>query len=550
MLLLIETGRKMFNPNQIDLIRGDRNDKLSFVGIRRNSTTKRLEFCMPVGLEDFPNDFEKTKELFKNTYRTLRKFLTNRKINIKNKKIDGFVKEDKKGVSLKSNYENEISLQYSKLVYFDNILDAYDDFLIQALQDKLVKTENIDYSKIHKYLHKAVYLGKHANHAVYIDEMELPKKVIQDASTELIEMFCFIYVEIQNFLGEPIINPRVEVLAQNFSENNLTHNNGLFEEETLEETIIILKDKLLDIEQYTSYKDQDFWHFFEAIEIFLYGELDDESEGNIIWGIDNFPAVWEELCYAYAETKFDNQILYADRSGGNENKENSGVFPNFRDFTPPGIYINPKFDSPFNFELNTLTKKRYLRPDLVVQGIDSIYKLQPTPYKDPAGVEYNNLTLLISSNPKHLEIHTNIVKKIKNQLSSEPILKKSFELSLKPYGFYFQQRYIDKFSLLIKEEEKEVSKIKIIDYKYVNFDFFESYAGKLKEDSRKQLIYELAIQLKFEKQATSEFWIPSFLENEVIKEVENASFCSEFKETQIKVYQLDFLTLQNIYLTL
>jgi hypothetical protein len=76
----------------------------------------------------------------------------------------------------------------------------------------------------------------------------------------------------------------------------------LFNEETFEITLHTLKDILDDIDKRTTYKDNDYWRLYEAIELFLYGELDMENphEDGTFWGISNFSSVWEDMCCAYA----------------------------------------------------------------------------------------------------------------------------------------------------------------------------------------------------------------------------------------------------------
>ncbi len=60
-------------------------------------------------------------------------------------------------------------------------------------------TERIDYSKIDKYLDKAIYLEEDV---IYIDQMELPRNAIQHNSSILIELFCFIAHELQKELEQ------------------------------------------------------------------------------------------------------------------------------------------------------------------------------------------------------------------------------------------------------------------------------------------------------------------------------------------------------------
>ena len=74
-----------------------------------------------------------------------------------------------------------------------------------------------------------------------------------------------------------------------------------------------MKDTLEVIDNYTPLKDKDYWDFYDAIKVFLFGELDTSSEGNI-WGVGNFNAVWEAICLTHlAKTVDPAFILYLDK---------------------------------------------------------------------------------------------------------------------------------------------------------------------------------------------------------------------------------------------
>ncbi|MBK8109931.1 MAG: hypothetical protein IPK46_06135 [Saprospiraceae bacterium] len=73
----------------------------------------------------------------------------------------------------------------------------------------------------------------------------------------------------------------------------------------------ILKDVLDEIDRTTPYKDADYWHFYDAVYKFLYGENEDpnDDEGNV-WGMSNFAVLWEELCFAESKQRLtETQLL-------------------------------------------------------------------------------------------------------------------------------------------------------------------------------------------------------------------------------------------------
>lgn len=525
------------------------DEKLNnFVGIKRNKANSQLEFCLPKGFDNFPKgDFDSLKKMFFRTYKTYRKFFEEKKELTDTKSFDGF-SEFAGGYTLTGKGENIAT--YSKLNVFDSILDAYNELQILSLQSKLSRSSEINYSRIEKYLHRGIYLD---DDAVFIDEMEIPKKIIDLDSPTLVQMFCYIYTEIKSALEENVKSHRTKALAQDFKEKYLSQQSSLFDQETFSETLTILKDTLDDIEKFTAYKDEDYWHFFEAIYTFLYGENEyDNSEDGTVWGLDNFAFIWEELCFNYASSsqyKLE-QILFADRFG---------KFSSYNDFR-----------NPFIVQING-QHKRYLRPDLVVTDndllkddfldtINQVFRFENVEL-DFGNNQYTNLKLVpvfdrhsfqdlwniyikwVEKNPsvlKHPEKahHRNVADQHKAGFIEE--LMKYF-YSLKTHQIINRKPLLYKFL--------------VVDYKYVAEELFQSQTLILERqhDIKKQLVYEMALQSGYEtKNTRSEFWIPAFFgsndeENEYeYEEVENLN--SVLTDNGITVLRMNFEYLQEIYL--
>lgn len=307
----------MFNLAKLKIEkRSDNTNYNSFVGIRRNHDTGELVFRLPLGFESFPeDDFTEVKNLFFKMYRTFKKF---EKDNYDNNKRD--IQDDKpsakdntkssaNGYRFTDKEENDVVL-YSKIAVIEKIIEIYDDLVINSIERHVSRSELIDFSKIDKYLHRAVYLS---NHTVFIDEMNLPKNTIKLESSNLIELYCFILAEIMHELEQDIDSHVIEI-SNKFKELHLSNDQSIFNEQTFEITINVLKEQLDDINKNTAYKDDDYWMIYEAIETFLYGELDMSctNEDGIFWGIDNFYQVWEDMCntWVFKNKYFD--VFYAD----------------------------------------------------------------------------------------------------------------------------------------------------------------------------------------------------------------------------------------------
>ncbi|MEB3220141.1 MAG: hypothetical protein VKN72_28450 [Nostocales cyanobacterium 94392] len=289
------------------------SDKYSFVGIKKNKEGA-IQLYLPRGFsaEDF-RTYQSKCEIFFLLYKVLRKFrdICSAKGYISDR--DGTMKPHNNGQKII--FENQENILYSKLDSIDEILDAYDELKIISLATRLATSETIEYSKIHQFLHRAVYLN---NGAIYIDTMTVPKQQVRYQATDIVSMYCYIYWEIKQQLDEAI-NSEIQILAEDFRYKYLGSRYGLFDEKNYQPTIDMLKDTLNTIAQYTPLKDEDFWLFYDAIELFLYGDLSNQDVG-VIWGIDNFHSVWESMCLTYLVQAFNSQfILFLDTTFLSEN---------------------------------------------------------------------------------------------------------------------------------------------------------------------------------------------------------------------------------------
>jgi len=308
----------------------------SFVGIKNEivknyswdsqiNKTYKLIFYIPKGFsKPDPNDsseyilidplintFNFKRDLFFKLYRVLDVFkqtLLEKGYHFREFKVrdrDGVIQENE-GAEIDGNDKQVIN--FSKLDALEKILNAYDELKILALVSRLGKTDKLDYSKLHHFLHKGIFLE---NGAVYVDSMVLPRKEVRFEATDIIIMYCYILVEIKEQL-EQEVRSEVKTLAEQFRQKYIGSESSLFSEESYEQVMNQLKDALEVIDNYTPIKDPDYWYFYDAIEAFLFGDFNYSKEG-VIWGISNFHSVWESMCLNYlCNTHISNFILYVD----------------------------------------------------------------------------------------------------------------------------------------------------------------------------------------------------------------------------------------------
>lgn len=288
------------------------DEKYSFVGIEKRGSQQI--FCLPKGFALHLFDtFNSKRDLFFLLYKILCQF---KEICIQKEYLptavdrDGVIQSSGsiQTISLPDAEGEEENILYSKLDALSAILNLYDEPKILSLAYRLGITEKIDYSKIHRFLHKAVYLN---NGTAYIDTMTMPRQQVQYMSTDIVAMYCYILWEIKEQLDEEI-SSEMQALAEEFKHRYIGADYSLFHEEYYTETIEILKEVFQEIDHHTPLKDIDYWQFYDAIELFLYGEISQQEEGEI-WGIKNFHSVWESMCLTYLVKNVNSEhILHLD----------------------------------------------------------------------------------------------------------------------------------------------------------------------------------------------------------------------------------------------
>lgn len=535
------------------------DNRSSSIVIKFDENKGISEFNLPTGFTNFPgHNYELKKELFFLTYHTYRKFIDEKKVlnDRNNKQTDNkiidqdTVHETNKTFQFKDGITGEI-ITYQKLVMFDSIIDAYDELRIQSLQEKIAKSENISYSQIYKYLHRAIYLS---NNAIYIDEIDLPKKIIKDASTELVEMFCYIYLEIINESGISLINHKVSALANNFKENRLFEGSSLFAEDTYEDTIEILKEVLDEINQTTPYKDFDYWHFYDAIYNFIY------SNNDGYWRLDNFSFIWERMCIAFARQYYSHQIALFDDFGNLEDGSSGASIKNF---------FKVKMNPPEN-------KVRYIRPDLILK--DSEYEIEPNFLEKIYNISIHGSDVDISyKRGVDISNYYEIDKLKKEEFKNKPWIRSyfnkrgtfppTFTLTKEEYqafktkarDFIITKKSFFELAVrtpkIIKDHinEKDNNSFLVVDFKYMDESAFsEILDTQVLKTIRKQYVYELALKINRNSFTRSEFWIPAFIpprNEDTVKVIRKYSKNCDpfFKKYRISIIQLDFLSLQKIY---
>jgi hypothetical protein len=85
---------------------------------------------------------------------------------------------------------------------------------------------------------------------------------------------------------------------------------------------------------------------------------------------------------------------------------------------------------------------------------------------------------------------------------------------------------------------------------YSPYHLDEKGENKVKEDIHKQLVYEWTVQQNWSATTQSEFWIPFWENNNEpeLSPIECFIDNSDFNQSQIKVFKINFKTLQEFYI--
>lgn len=287
--------------------------KYSFVGIQIDDS--KVYFFLPKGFEDSKSNlssFQEKRDLFFLFFRIFNKFediLKNKRSDLENSSSDrDGIREYNQGASLEVCLADETAFIYNKLSSINGILEQYDELKILDLKSKLAKKDFNQYHLIHKHIHNAIFLP---DNSAFIDLATLPSKNIEFESTDIIGIYCYIAYEIKQQIDQ-YVSDEIGSIVNYFKSKYIGFDLALFDESDFDIVIDLLKICLEKIHSNTTFKDPDYWNFYDAVESFLYGNLIDDHDGKV-WGIDNFHSVWESMCITSALNKANlHNIVYLD----------------------------------------------------------------------------------------------------------------------------------------------------------------------------------------------------------------------------------------------
>lgn len=306
----------MFDLRSLRIVttRSGAESNFGFVGVRRNATSKEYEFWLPHGLEDYPtDDYSHIVRLFFRLYQAFRIYERRNSLG-SNRGVDRdpLGRADEGYTFTYSDAAPPVS--FSKLRYIDAVMDSIDELEVATLFARLAMRPPEKLANIHRYLDRAVF---QRDHTFFLDSMPLPRQQVEYAETDLVKLFCYLYAEILRWTSdEEDWPPALISAADSFREEFLPGASGLFEPDTFETTLSILRDALELIHRNVTYKDEDYWAMYEACAAFLFGDFpDDDNEDGTLFGVRDFSGVWEDMAHVYLAKSLiprGREVVFAD----------------------------------------------------------------------------------------------------------------------------------------------------------------------------------------------------------------------------------------------
>lgn len=247
------------------------------------------------------------------------------------------------------------------------------------------------------------------------------------------------------------------------------------------------------------------------MSLFLYGELNPSQTDGDFWGIKGFSLLWEDMCHTFFFKKYYERILYADTDISLKDYSNSLRVDTEK--SRVGNYRAHDGSKHWNqWIYNTVSDVKYPKKDGFF-GWNELLCIELDP-------SYGRL---VYNNPQH----NNFIERDRSKT---------------------QFRRFPRPDLIFKIINKNnPNKVRIIDYKYVDLNFYGKKSNKLRDDIIKQLTYELAIQ-QTHVVHESWFFIPYFY-----VEIPKSGVWGEKEEElsldiRINIFKANFSLIQNIYL--
>jgi hypothetical protein len=200
----------------------------------------------------------------------------------------------------------------------DELFDQLDEMRLLALLDGRGRVAADVHKRIDRYLHLAVFDDEGVP---YLDRVPGNRRELRYDTGDLVGLYCFVAEDFyQRFLGVDVSVPwgrfasKGLALAADFRHRHLHADASLYDDrpDACTHTLRCLRHVLHAIHRRTPFRSPEYRLLHDALDRYLYGGTGAQSPKGLIWGVQDFWAVWESACLVHAMTTHGEHVLTCD----------------------------------------------------------------------------------------------------------------------------------------------------------------------------------------------------------------------------------------------
>ncbi|TFW09462.1 hypothetical protein E4K72_05980 [Oxalobacteraceae bacterium OM1] len=267
-----------------------------------------LQLQVPIGMEGVPAGaalavLYKSFVVFKRTRRAAARLAA----------LDGVETEHGSGLPLATG-----DFAFFDAFALDALFDRADPTRVLALRERRARRQASSSEGLHRQLHLAVF---DTEGTPYVERPVGVRNEAHYAADDLVGLYCFVaYDFYERFLEVDIVYPWGRFAAEGVALAAEFRHRHLFADATLYDADVAacartrqaLQDVLRAIDRKTRFRTTDYRALYDALDRYLNGGVHAQGEAGLIWGVNNFWAVWESACLAYAATAGEADVVTCD----------------------------------------------------------------------------------------------------------------------------------------------------------------------------------------------------------------------------------------------
>lgn len=199
----------------------------------------------------------------------------------------------------------------------DELFEQTDEMRLLTLLQARGRSATDVHARIHRHLHLALF---DEDGAPYLERVPGPRRELRYDSSDIVGLYCFVAEDFYRHLLDVDITAAWGrfadeglALAADFRHRYLHDGASLHngEREACDRTLDRLRHTLQIIDRRTPFRPPTYRVLYEALDRYLHGGLDQQASG-MVWGVQDFWAVWESVCLVHAMSNRSAHCLTCD----------------------------------------------------------------------------------------------------------------------------------------------------------------------------------------------------------------------------------------------